>query len=502
MPLSDLHPAYTTLEKRHLRWYRLEHLGAIASWDRAVGMPEGASEARANALAELDVLLHAERTAPEVLALLDRVGRIERTHLDEVQRANLREMQRDARHLQALPEDLVARRTQATVRCEQAWRRLRPANDWAGFVPLWREVVALAREEAQHLAQASGLSPYDALLDRFEPGMRAERVEALFADLRTWLPALIPRVMAHQASAGPLPPRPHMALGAQRLMHRAVMAWLGFEGERGRLDESTHPFTGGVPEDVRLTTRLDEDRVLEGLLATIHETGHACYEQHLPRAWLGQPVGRARSMAIHESQSLAFEMQLARHPGVMTHLSQLLRQYGGDQPAFEPAALARSLLHVQPGLIRVDADELSYPLHIALRFDLERALISGEIDVEDVPAFWDARMAADLGLDTRGNFRDGPMQDVHWPEGLFGYFPCYTLGAMYAAQWLATLRRQQPDLDTQLQAGHVRPLRDWLAQHIWTQASRWETDELSRRASTEALNPLHFRRHLEGRYAP
>jgi len=263
---------------------------------------------------------------------------------------------------------------------------------------------------------------------------------------------------------------------------------------------STHPFSGGVPEDVRLTTRFRGDEFLVSLMGTVHETGHGRYEQNLPRELLGQPVARARSMAIHESQSLSFEMQLGSHPGFAGLLAPLVREALGDQPAFAPANLHRLLTRVKPGLIRVDADEVTYPAHVILRYEIERALIEGQIEAEDVPVLWDEKMAELLGLDTRGDFNNGPMQDVHWPMGLFGYFPCYSLGAMYSAQWFASMRRQQPELDAGIARGELAPVFAWLRENVWQQASRWDTDELARRASGEVLNPAYFRAHLEARY--
>jgi carboxypeptidase Taq len=232
----------------------------------------------------------------------------------------------------------------------------------------------------------------------------------------------------------------------------------------------------------------------------VHETGHARYEQNLPRDWLGQPVAEARSMALHESQSLSFEMQLGSHPGFVALLAPMLRQTFGDQPAFEAGNLQRLLTRVQRGLIRVDADEVTYPAHVILRYEIERPLIEGEIEPEDVPALWDTKMQELLGVDTRGNFKDGPLQDVHWPEALFGYFPCYSLGAMYAAQWFASMRRATPDLDARIAAGDLGVVFDWLRDKVWHAASRWNTDELSRRASGEPLNPAHFKAHLQARY--
>jgi carboxypeptidase Taq len=489
--------AYQALASTYTRAYRLSHLQSLAGWDQAAFMPPGGNEARGAALAELAALLHRMRTDAALAPLYERA---QGEPLDAWQQANLREMLRDWQTATALPDDLVQRGTVARNRCEHAWRSLRPANDWLGFLGPFREVLSLAREEANLLAQRSGLSPYDALMDRFEPGMTTRQVREVFGELRTWLPGLIQEVQEHQRSQTVIRPVGPFDRQAQRRLCERVMRWFGFDFASGRLDVSTHPFCGGVPEDVRLTTRFSDDEFLGSLTGTIHETGHGRYEQNLPRDWVDQPLGMARSMALHESQSLSFEMQLGAHPAVVAQLAPMIVEAFGDQPAFEPANLQRLMTRVKPGLIRVDADEVTYPAHIILRFEIEQPLIDGEIEAEDIPALWDEKMKTLLDLDTRGNFRDGPLQDVHWPSGLFGYFPCYSLGAMYAAQWFAAIRRVTPDLDARLASGDLSPVFDWLRDNIWQQASRWTTDELARRASGEVLNPAHLRTHLRSRY--
>ncbi|NWG73601.1 MAG: carboxypeptidase M32 [Rubrivivax sp.] len=490
-------PVYDDLAAHYARLHRLEHLSALAGWDQAANMPPKGNEARAAALAEMAALLHRLRADPD---LPERLARAEQEPLSHAQRANLREMRRDWRLATALPESLVHRAQIASSRCEHAWRRQRPANDWAGFLPNLREVLAIAREEAAYLSDLTGMSKYDALMDRHEPGMTSATLDRVFGDLRRWLPGLIQAVLERQAREPVLRPHGPFAVDAQRRLCEQAMRLLGFDFDAGRLDVSTHPFCGGVPEDVRLTTRFAEHDFLGSLMSTIHETGHGRYEQNLPRELLGQPVAQARSMAIHESQSLSFEMQLASHPGFARLLAPLVAEAFGHHPAFEPENLHRLMTRVQPGLIRVDADEVTYPAHVVLRYEIERPLIEGEIEADDVPALWDEKMRELLGLDTRGNYRDGPMQDVHWPAGIFGYFPCYSLGAMYAAQWFAAMRREMPDLDTRIGRGELQPVFDWLRERIWSQASRWPTDELATRASGEPLNPAHYRAHLEARY--
>jgi carboxypeptidase Taq len=495
--MSNPHPTYEALTAHYTRLHRYGHLQAMAWWDQACNMPPKGQEARAAALAEVAALIHRMRTDPQLPQQFERAAQ---EPLDDAQRANLREMQREWQSDNALPEALVQAKTLATSRCEHAWRTQRPANDWHGFLENFRPVLRIAREEAALLSAQNGLRPYDALMDRYEPGMTSETVERVFGDLRQWLPGLIARVVERQSRERPIEAQGPFPKAAQRALSLELMALLHFDFEAGRLDESAHPFSGGVPEDVRLTTRYREDDFVQSLMGTIHETGHARYEQNLPRELLGQPVALARSMAIHESQSLSFEMQLARSPGFVELIAPLLRKHFGAQPAFEPGNLHRLLTRVEPGFIRVDADEVTYPAHVILRFEIERALIEGDIEAEDIPALWDEKMQSLLGVDTRGNYRDGCMQDVHWPEALFGYFPCYTLGAMYAAQWFATLRRGTPDLDARIASGDLAPVFDWLRDNIWLQGSRWTTDELAQRASGEPLNPAHFKSHLESRY--
>jgi carboxypeptidase Taq len=490
-------PHYDHLAANHARVYRLGHLQSIVGWDQAALMPAGGNEARGAAMAEMAALLHRMRTDPALQLHLDAA---QDENLSSDQRANLREMRRDWNTATALPDDLVQRQTVVRNRCEHAWRQFRPANDWAGFLAPFREVLTLAREEAHLLAHRTGLSPYDALMDRFEPGMRTSQVRAVFGEVRQWLPGLIQQVLARQGQEPIIQPQGPFDVSAQRALCEQAMRLFGFDFDHGRLDVSVHPFCGGVPEDVRLTTRFREDEFLPSLMGTIHETGHGRYEQNLPREWLDQPLGNARSMALHESQSLSFEMQLGSHPGLVAHLAPLLVKAFGDQAAFAPANLQRLLTRVQPGLIRVDADEVTYPAHVILRFEIEQPLIDGLIEADDIPALWDAKMQELLGLDTRGNFKDGPLQDVHWPSGLFGYFPCYSLGAMYAAQWFAAMRRSMPSLDEQIAQGQLEPVFEWLRQHIWSQGCRWSTDELAVRASGEPLNPAHFKRHLQARY--
>ena len=490
-------PAYAELVRRHQRLHRYGHAAAMLGWDRLAVMPPGGATARAEAQAELDTLIHRTQTDPSWVELLRNA---QGESLEPLERANLREMERGWREANALPESLVEEKTLAGARCEHAWRQQRKANDWQGFLENFRPVVRIAREEARLLAADGGLSRYDALLDRYEPGMRSVELDGLFTDLRSWLPGLIAQAVERQARDKVVLPKGPFPAAAQRELGLAVMKLLQFDFNSGRLDESMHPFSGGVPEDVRLTTRYGKSDFSQSLMGTIHETGHARYEQNLPREWLSQPVGLARSYGIHESQSLSFEMQLGRSRAFVGLLAPLLVAQFGAQEAFEPENLHHLLTRVRPAKIRVDADEVTYPAHVMLRYEIERALIENEIEPDDIPALWDARMGELLGVDTRGDFADGCLQDVHWSEGLFGYFPSYTLGAMYAAQWFSAIRRATPDCDARVAVGDLAPVFGWLKEQIWSQASRWETGELVVRASGAGLDTAHLRTHLQARY--
>lgn len=488
---------YQQLTRTFTRLSRFSHLSAMAGWDMFTMMPPGGSQARGEALAELSVLQHQILTDKNVAVWLAGAAQ---ENLNDLEQANLREMTRQYQQAALLPEALVEAKSLAGSKCEHAWRSQRPANDWEGFAENLKEVVKLSREEARLRADAKGCSPYDALLDIYEPDMTSARLDELFGDLKSWLPDLLNQVVEKQAQQPLIAPQGPFPIALQREIGVETMARLGFDFNGGRLDVSAHPFCGGVPEDVRITTRYDENELLSALLGVVHETGHARYEQNLPRNWPGQPVALARSTAIHESQSLFFEMQLGRSEAFLKQLLPLVVQRFGDQPAFSESNFVAWNQRVKPGYIRVDADEVSYPAHVVLRYEIERALINGDIEVEDIPALWDEKMRNWLGLSTTGNYRDGCMQDIHWTDGGFGYFPSYTLGAMYAAQLFHAAKKALPDLDAAIARGEFTALFDWLRQNIWQHGSRFTTAQLIENATGEALNSRYFRQHLTARY--
>ncbi len=491
--------AYENLVNRFQQMYHLQHLGAIASWDQAAMMPAGGNQARSAALAELNALLHKLLTAPEVASWLQEAQRQETS--EETIRS-VEEMAVEWRHASVIGDDLVKAKTLASTHCEHAWRSQRPANDWEGFSRNLKEVVNLSRQEATIRAEKSNTSSYNALLELYEPGVTTEELDQLFGDLKTWLPSFIQDAQERQSSISSIQPMGPFATENQKALGLDVMKLLGFDFNHGRLDVSTHPFCGGVSEDVRMTTRYSEDNFVEALMGTVHETGHARYNQSLPTD-RALPVSSYRSMGIHEGQSLFFEMQLGRSPEFLSLLQPLIIKHlcsDKPQPYTALENLEKIYTQVRPGFIRVDADEITYPAHIILRYEIERDLIDSKIEVDDIPELWNQKMKTYLSLDVGDDHKNGCMQDIHWPMGAFGYFPSYTLGAMVAAQLFAAQKKTIPDIKSQIRSGNLPPIFDWLKDNIWSQGRRYSTAELMTRATGEPLTASYFKTHLKQRY--
>jgi carboxypeptidase Taq len=492
--------AYQDLSGRFHRIGVIEDALGILHWDQATLMPEGSAPARAEQIATLSVLRHELLTQPEIGDLLD-AGDGNGGDGEDWQRANLREMRRNYLHATAVPADLVEARSRADAACELAWRSARADNDYASLLPSLEEVLRLAREVAAAKSAKLGLSPYDALLDGYEPGARSAAIDAVFTDLAAFLPGFLQQVLDVQNSRpDPLMPEGPFPIETQNALGRQLMRAIGFDFERGRLDISHHPFCGGSAGDIRITTRYDEADFTSSLMGVLHETGHAMYEAGLPEAWRYQPVGGALGMAIHESQSLLIEMQVCRSRPFLAYAGPLMKQaFDGSGPAWELENLYRLYTRVEPGFIRVDADEVTYPAHIILRYRLERALIAGDLALADLPAAWNDGMKELLGI-VPPDDRLGCLQDIHWPSGEFGYFPTYTMGAIAAAQIYAAARRANPALEESISSGDFAPLMGWLRTHVHSQGSRQVADDLLTAATGEPLNPALFEAHLRERY--
>jgi carboxypeptidase Taq len=491
---------YAELERRFARMSAVGNAGAILNWDRATMMPDGASDDRADQLAALGVIGHEMMTAPDMAELLSRAEE-GRAGLDPWRAANLREMRHAWIHANALPSELVEARTRASSACEMAWRGAKKNADFKALLPTLTEVVTITRRVGEAKAAALGLPLYDALLDEYEPGGRSARIDTLFGELKSFLPALLQQVMEAQRRAGEaLPLDGPFPVEAQRLLGVEMTKTLGFDFHHGRLDISAHPFTGGTADDVRITTRYDESDFARALMGVLHETGHALYEAGRPRDWRRQPVGNARGMVLHESQSLLMEMQACRSDAFIAFAAPRMRAaFGKSGPAWEAGNIHRIYTKVAPGFIRVDADEVTYPLHIMLRYRLERAVLGGDLALADLPGAWNDGMKELLGI-VPPDDSVGCLQDIHWPDGAWGYFPTYTLGALAAAQLFAAAGKAVPDLMAAIGRGDFAPLLGWLRTNVHGKGSIADTDTILSQATGAPLGTAAFKAHLETRY--
>ncbi|WP_029002506.1 carboxypeptidase M32 [Azorhizobium doebereinerae] len=491
--------AYSALSAHFGRAAALSNALGILQWDSDTMMPKGAVGTRSDSMALLRVLAHEMVTDPRIG---DWISDAEAdTGLDTWAKANIREIRRVWTVETAVPADLVEASSKAISICEMTWRQARADADFKALLPTLAEVLKLQREIGRAKGEKLGLSAYDALLNDYEPGGSSQRIDALFADLADFLPGFTEEALAVQARRPvDAPLEGPFAIEAQRALGVKLMGVLGYDFERGRLDVSTHPFCGGADNDVRITTRYNESDFAQALMGVMHETGHALYEQGRPQNLLGQPVSQARSMSVHESQSLLMEMQACRSREFLHFAAPLMRAaFGGSGPAWDADAMWRRYTRVARGFIRVDADEVTYPAHIILRYRLEKALIGDEMPLSELPAAWNAQMKDLLGV-VPPDDRLGCLQDVHWPSGGWGYFPTYTLGAMTAAQLFDAAKRTDTDILPGIARGDFTPLVRWLRANIHSQGSLYQTDDLLTHATGRPLDAAVFKAHLRHRY--
>jgi carboxypeptidase Taq len=492
--------AFTQLRARLREIATLASASATLSWDQETMMPPEAGPLRAEQLATLAGLVHERATDPRLGGLIDRCEDDTALQRDDATRASLREIRRDWERAIRLPTELVREITETGSLAMEAWKAARAASDYAAFAPWLAKTVALARARAEHLRGDGEGELYDALLDPYEPGMTAARLEEVFGTLRAGLTPLL----AAAAEAAPTDERAAwivLPIERQQAFNREVAAAIGFRFEAGRLDSSAHPFCEGAgPGDTRLTTRYRADGWMDALSSTLHEAGHGLYEQGLPKQerW-GEPLAESASLGIHESQSRLWENAVGRsRPFWRWALPRARERFGAALEGVGAEELFRAANVVRPNLIRVESDEATYNLHIMLRFDLERALLRGDLTADDLPGAWNERMRADLGLEVPDDAR-GALQDVHWSMGAIGYFPTYTLGNLYAAQLWEAIRRGLPELDAQIEGGEFAPLLGWLRREIHAHGRRFPAEELCRRASGGPLRPEPLLRYLEGK---
>jgi len=493
--------AYEWLANHGKEIAHLDSMRKLLNWDQRTHIPPKGNAHRASQLGMLARLLHERRTDPRMGELLNTVetSSLVRDPLT-VEAVNVREWRRSYDRLTRIPTRLAVELAQAAAEGKNAWEMARPRNDWDSFEPYLERIVGLKREQADALSPGNGREPYDALLEDYEPGETTESLKPVLAGLRDRLVELLHRIDLSPIRPGTSVLHGRFPADAQKAFALDVVKRLGYDLDAGRMDVTSHPFTTDIgPGDVRITTRYDEQSFNVAFFGAIHEAGHGLYAQGLPSEHWGSPMGQSVSLGIHESQSRLWENMVGRSLSFWKHMYPVARRY------FQPLADVSlddfhfAVNEVRRSLIRTEADEVTYNLHIMVRFELEVALLGRDIEVRDLPCAWNEKMRSYLDLDPPDH-ASGVMQDIHWSEGAVGYFPTYTLGNLYAAQFLASARKDLGDLDAQFERGEFTPLLAWLRHKIHSQGKRYRARDLLKEVTGEQLSPTYLIGYFDRRF--
>ncbi len=492
--IDDLKPLITALQEIQ----QIASAVALLSWDQETHMPLGGGEARAEQLSVLGALVHEKRIGEEMKRLLSKWLELETGKLqegdaawDEPARGLLREVWNDYSKSTKLPSDFVRRIGKAASLSHQVWVEARKKNDFPLFAPYLKKMITLKKEAAAYLGYDD--SPYDPLLDSYEPGMTVKQIAPLFAALKADLVPILEKIMVSRVKLKEDFLHFHYPIAQQLVFGREILEVMGYNFQNGRQDLSAHPFTISFhPTDVRITTRVEVKDMCSSLFSSIHEGGHALYEQGLSPEYFGSPLGEAVSLGIHESQSRLWENCIGRSRPFWRHFYPILQAHFPDQlKTIDLESYYTAINIVRPSLIRVEADELTYNLHIMVRFEIERALIEGDLDVAELPGLWKEKMREYLSIVPESD-SEGVLQDVHWSGGAIGYFPTYTLGNLYAAQIFRQAKMEIPELSPQIEKGDLLPLKEWLNKKIHRWGRQYRSGDLIRRITGEPLNPRYF----------
>ena len=492
---TDVPDEYSSLLDRVKRWNTVGSAAGVLGWDQQVMMPEGGTPARSKQLSTLSSIRHDMITDDETGTLLDALAD---TDLTPEQRAVVREIRREYERADAVPVELVEQISETGSEALQAWEKAKAEDDFETFAPYLKKHVELKREYAAHIDPDR--DPYEVLFEEYEPCLSMERAEAILDELRE---TLVPMIEAIRASdrdlavdtfEGTFPEQ------KQERLARDALELVGYDFDRGRLDVSSHPFTAGNQFDCRVTTRFDESDPLGAIGSTIHEYGHAQYNLGLPQDHWGTPLGESRDLSVHESQSRLWENHVGRSRAFWEQFLPLFQDYFPEtaDASVSDAYEAFNQVH-EDNLIRVEADELTYHLHIIVRFEIERDLVRGDLAVEDVPAVWNDKYDEYLGIRPDSD-SEGCLQDIHWSHGNFGYFPTYSLGSVMAAQLYAAAAESIDDLEAQIAAGEFASLQRWLGENGHQHGSRYETNELVKQATGDDFSADAFTTYISEKY--
>lgn len=492
---------YQALVKRLAEIRNVNRALAVLSWDQQVNMPPGGASARAAQMATLTRIEHDMLISDETARLLEEAAReIEGAPYDSVEASMIRVISQDVREQTCIPTELVGRLAEMKVLGHQVWAKARANDDFAAFAPTLEKIIDLKREAAEEMGYPE--HPYDAMLNEYERGMTARRVKEIFDAHKPALVTLIAAIRERGAPNSDALVRQPFDLQKQRAFGEWVVKAYGYDFNRGRQDEAVHPFCTNFGQgDVRITTRFSPEYLNPALFGTMHEAGHALYEQNVDPALEGTPLSRGTSLGVHESQSRMWENFVGRSKAFWTWAYPKLQetfpaQFGG----VSMADFYRAINTVQPSYIRVEADEATYNLHIMLRFELEMEMITGSVKVADLPREWNDRFEAFLGV-RPPNDRLGVLQDVHWSNGLFGYFPTYALGNLLEAQYYRKAVQDQPGIPDDIANGKFDTLLDWLRENILKHGRKFTAEELTQRVTGESIDPRYYTEYLQAKFS-
>ncbi len=489
--------SYSKLKKIFYEAALSTDIAGILHWDMSTMMPKNSRDNRAEQLAYLSKIRHQLISSQNVGDLINE-AKLE--NLDTKDKSNLREMNREYIMSSSLPSNLVEKLSSASAKCEGVWEEARKESNFNIVLPHLEELVKLSKEESLILSQKLECSPYEALINKFEPQSKEKDIKNIFENLEKFLVPLIDQVIEKQKDESLISISNLMNSEKQKEIGLYLMKKIGFDFSRGRLDVSQHPFCGGAYQDIRITTRYNDKDPFSSLEGIMHETGHAMYELNLPHEWKYQPAGQSRGMAMHESQSLLIEMQITRSYAFKKFLSGVLKNnFDLTDNCWEIENIYKTGTRVNKSYIRVESDEVTYPLHIILRFNLEQKIFNDEIKIKDIPELWNHEYKRLFGKEVDVN-TNGCLQDVHWYAGLFGYFPTYSLGALTAAQLASQLRVDVTNLDDQIEKGDFTDLLKWLKLNVHSKASLYSTDEILQQVTNSKLNVKYFEGYIKNRY--
>ena len=472
----------------------------LLAWDERTYMPEGAIEGRSESKAELSQIYHEKLTSEKTKKVIDELNKESaQAELDEVQKAAVREMTRDFERRYKVPDELIKKMSKISTKAQSAWEKARERSDFELFLPHLEKQIEVKKEAAEYIGYEN--EPYDAHIEEFEPGFTAEKIERIFEPMKKELSSMATDIFSKNIQPGEdIFEGKKFDIEKQKEIGRDIAEAFGYDFNHGRLDKAVHPFTIGMDDDVRITNRYNEEN-LNSLFSLMHETGHALYEQGLPSEWYGHPLGRRISSGYHESQSRMWENFVGRSKEFLDYLFPKLCDKFPQLEKHSKEGFYQRINRVAPTFIRVDSDEVTYNLHIALRFDLELGLFREKIEPEETKTVWENKMEEYLDIAPEDP-ADGVLQDIHWSGGQFGYFPSYALGNLFAAQIFSTAIDEITDLKYKISQGEFQPLREWLRENIHQHGRKYKAEEMTKRLTGEGLDPGYHIDHLKEKFGP